>query len=114
MWTLTQFKAHLQIQSAKTGNTVSYEDDYLPQIEEIIRLTILAVHNKITWRKGSIGLYGFDIIADKSGKLWLLEVNKCPTMEMTTDITKQLVPEFMRSLIALLVDENTAGFHQII
>jgi hypothetical protein len=53
---------------------------------------MLAVQSRITQTKRSVGLYGFDIIPDMSSKLWLLEVNKCPTMEMTTEVTKKLVP----------------------
>lgn len=65
-------------------------------------------------RPGNVGIYGFDIISDRSNKLWLLEVNKCPTMEMTTTVTQKLVPEFMRALVNVLLDGNTLGFTELV
>lgn len=65
-------------------------------------------------RPGNVGIYGFDIISDRNNKLWLLEVNKCPTMEMTTTVTQKLVPEFMRALVNVLLDGNTLGFTELV
>ena len=107
MWNLARFKSYLNQQSEKEGSQrLEWETDFLPQIERIVELTILSVHSKIKQRKGSIGIYGFDIIADKNNKLWLLEVNKCPTMEMTNPVTQELVPQFMMSLVKLLLDNT--------
>ena len=39
---------------------------------------------------------------DTDYKLWLIEANKCPTMQMSTPVMKELVPMFMRELIQLL------------
>lgn len=75
---------------------------------------MLAVQPKISQRNRSIGLYGFDIIPDSSHKLWLLEVNKCPTMETTTEVTKQLVPEFLEDFLGMVLEKKTKGFSQII
>ena len=42
------------------------------------------------------------MLPDNDLNLWLIEVNKCPTMQQNTEVTSELVPRFMRSLIALL------------
>lgn len=72
-----------------------WENEWCPQIKEIIVQTILSAWDKIEWRKGGIGVYGFDLFPDVKGKLWLLEVNKCPTMEYSTQVTRRLVPMFL-------------------
>jgi hypothetical protein len=40
---------------------------------------------------------------DASRKLWLLEVNKCPTMEYSTHVTRSLVPRFLEDLADLVL-----------
>ena len=61
-------------------------------MKEIIIQTILSSWEKIEWRTGAVGMYGFDILADEADKLWLIEVNKCPTMEYSTAVTKSEIP----------------------
>ena len=62
---------------------------------------------KIEWRENSVGLYGFDVIVDSDLKLWLLEVNKCPTMEYSTQITTELIPEMMEDMVKVIVDKKS-------
>ena len=64
--------------------------------------TVLSSWSKIEWRSGGVGLFGFDVLPDNDLHLWLIEVNKCPSMQQTTPVTKSLVPRFMRSLLKLL------------
>ena len=64
----------------------------------------MSAWDKIEWRKGGIGIYGFDLLPDENGKLWLLEINKCPTMEYSTAVTKKLVPAFLTDIVELIVD----------
>ena len=49
-----------------------------------------------------MGIFGFDVLPDNDLKLWLIEVNKCPTMQQTTEVTAELVPRFMRSMLTVL------------
>ena len=74
----------------------------LPQVKEIIVNTVLAAWDKIEWWPGGVGLFGFDLMPDTDYKIWLIEANKCPTMQMNTAVTKELVPMFMHDLIQLL------------
>ena len=68
--------------------------------------SILSAWDKIEWRKGGIGVYGFDLFPDENGKLWLLEINKCPTMEYSTAVTRKLVPSFLTDLTELIIDKR--------
>ena len=62
------------------------------------------------WRPNAIGFYGFDIIPDDYGKLWLLECNKCPSMEYSTAITSKLVPQFLDDFVSLIIDKQVVNF----
>lgn len=75
-------------------------------MKEIIVQSILSAWDKVEWRKGGIGVYGFDIFPDSDGKLWLIEINKCPTMEYSTAVTKHVVPRFMEDLVELIADKR--------
>lgn len=75
--------------------------------------SILSAWDKVEWHKGGVGIYGFDLFPDTEGKLWLLEVNKCPTMEYSTVVTKRLVPWFLEDLVELIIDKRK-GNHPIV
>ena len=77
-----------------------------PQAKEIVVQAILSGWDKVEWRRHAIGIFGFDLFPDNSGKLWLLEINKCPTMEYSTQVTKKLVPRFLEDLTELMVDKT--------
>ena len=69
--------------------------------------------DKIELRKGGVGIYGFDLFPDEDSKLWLLEINKCPTMEYSTAVTKKLVPAFLEDLVELVIDKRK-GNHPVV
>jgi tubulin monoglycylase TTLL3/8 len=45
---------------------------------------------------------------DSGMKMWLLEVNKCPTMEYSTSVTAKLVPMMLQDLVKVIVDWKDA------
>ena len=75
--------------------------------------SILSAWDQIEWRKGGVGIYGFDLFPDSSGKLWLLEINKCPSMEYSTPITRRLIPRFMEDLTELIVDKRKGNHPEV-
>ena len=60
----------------------------------------------VEWREGSVGIYGLDIMIDTDLRCWLIEVNKCPCMAYSTDVTKKLVPQFMEDITKIMVDQK--------
>ena len=88
------------------ANTYSdvWDEFFRPQLEEIIKISLLSAWDRIEWRKGSIGLYGYDVILDDENKMWLLEINKCPTMEHSTKVTTFLVPKMLNDLVKVIID----------
>ena len=73
-----------------------------------------SVWDKVTWAENQIGLYGFDIMPDARDKLWLLEVNKCPSMEESTAVTEVLVPQFMEDLCRMIIDRQKVEKFQLL
>jgi tubulin monoglycylase TTLL3/8 len=75
-------------------------------LKDIVRISVLSAWEKVDWRENSIGLYGFDVIIDSDLKMWLLEINLCPTMEHSTKVTAHLVPKMTDDMIKVLVDKK--------
>ena len=101
MWSLPQFKSYLDSTFSKEnvwGTTL------LPQLKDIVRISILSSWEKVDWRESSIGLYGFDVMIDEDFKMWLLEINLCPTMEHSTKVTSYLVPKMTNDMLKIIVD----------
>ena len=51
-------------------------------------------------------MFGFDVLVDTNEKMWLIEINKCPTMEYSTAVTKKEIPRFMEDLTELMVEKD--------
>lgn len=82
-------------------------------MKEIVIQSILSAWDKIEWRKGGVGLYGLDIFPDADHKLWLIEINKCPTMEYSTKVTKDLVPKFLEDMTELITDKRKGDHPEV-
>lgn len=109
MWFLEQFKVWCNSNKGRlfgesNGHKDVWEEYFKPQLESIIKLSLLSSWDKIEWRNNSVGLYGYDVMIDKDCKMWLLEVNKCPTMEHSTKITSKLVPTMMEDMLKVILD----------
>jgi tubulin monoglycylase TTLL3/8 len=66
----------------------------------------LSAWDKIEWRQGSVGLYGYDIMVDTNLNCWLIEVNKCPAMDYSTAVTARLVPRMMEDFAKIIIDRQ--------
>ena len=51
-------------------------------------------------------ILGFDFLVDRDMKVWLLEVNSCPTMRIKSDRLKNFHPQFMESLSEFLWNDD--------
>jgi hypothetical protein len=103
MWSLEQLKSYMAHQLGK-GDI--WETQLLPQLKDIIKISMMSAWSKVEWRDNSIGLYGYDVIIDSDLKMWLLEINLCPSMEHSTKVTSHLVPKMMEDLCKVLIDSK--------
>jgi glutathione synthase/RimK-type ligase-like ATP-grasp enzyme len=81
---------------------------------EIVQKAMTSAQPQINQKNGSVGLYGFDIIPDATKKLWLLEVNKCPTMDTHNEVTARLVPEFLEAFLDLVLEQKVSQMFQLV
>jgi len=81
-----------------------WETAVVPQLKDILRLTMLSAWGYVEWREGSTGVYGLDLMLDTDLRMWLIEVNKSPCMSYSTAVTADLIPRFQEDLAKVLVD----------
>ena len=74
------------------------EDDIMPQIEACVKTTLLSAKSTMESIDGvddykSFMLFGFDLICDDDGKVWLLEVNGAPAVadSLLADLSEDLI-----------------------
>lgn len=53
-------------------------------MHKIVISTIKGVQDKLDNQKGSIELFGYDIMVDEDFNPWLLEINSSPAMDFST------------------------------
>ena len=78
------------------------EDDIMPQIEDCVKTTLLSAKSTMESIDAddykSFMLFGFDLICDDDGKVWLLEVNGAPA------VADSLLPNLSEDLIKTVID----------
>ena len=78
-------------------------------IEEQIIQSIQSAHSSVSSRKNSFSVFGFDFMIDSKFKVWLIEINSSPSMDMGTPVTRKLVPDFQRDIVRWLIDYDIFG-----
>jgi hypothetical protein len=86
--------------------------DLYKQINEVIKLTMFAVKDKINIfnRSHCFELFGYDFILDNEFNPYLLEINTNPGLEESSTLIKELVPRLIEDAIKLTVDDIFPSF----
>lgn len=89
------------------GTNKTIKDDILPQIKEIITLSMKSVKYKIniSGKKYCYEVFGYDFILDSNLKVYLLEVNTNPGLEESSPLIKQLVPRMVEDSLELTFND---------
>ena len=81
---------------------VGHAEQLWTELEALVLLTVVALVGEGEVSEGSFELLGFDVMRDASGKLWLIEVNKSPSLTVKGAADEDVKPTMLRDLFALL------------
>ena len=88
-------------QFLKSSTDFTLEDDIMPQIEECVKTTLLSAKSTMESIDGDdykqFMLFGFDMLCDDDGKVWLLEVNGAPAV--ATSLLNNLAEDLITTAI---------------
>ncbi|KAL4438061.1 hypothetical protein ABPG74_016840 [Tetrahymena malaccensis] len=104
------------------GNKVSYDelDKYitslqpekdfynsiLPQMKEIARDTMKAVYGKIDpdKKETTFEVFGLDFMIDENLKVWLIEVNTNPALDICCPLLSKIIPSMIENTFRIAID----------
>ena len=69
-----------------------------------IELTFESCKHSLKTSKACFEIFGFDFLVDSELKVWLLEVNSNPTLELQSPLMHKLVPRMMNDCLKLTID----------
>ena len=96
-WTLARYLAHTRPSPAALHS-------FWLRLTHLVLLTLLPLVADVA-KGGGCGafeLFGFDVLVDERGKLWLLEVNKSPAIAVASDEDRQVKLPMLNDLLDLL------------
>ena len=106
----------------EAGNKLSYSDfqrflavnhpkinfcsDILPEIESVVRESIESVQDLLINQKKSLTfeVFGYDFMIDSEFKVWLIEVNTNPCLELGCSYLAKLIPEMLENAFKIALD----------
>ena len=105
MW-YDQFQSYLDdLPEGKPGHGISLKKDILPQVNKIIKDTLLCAKPSVIQSAcvgsdgaGSFQLFGFDFMLDDDMRAWLIEINGSPAS------AEYLLEGMMKDLIEVIVE----------
>ena len=80
--------------------------DIFSQIERLVSDTFRAVYTKIDQRKinNCFELFGYDFMIDESFRVYLIEVNTNPCLEISCPLLARIIPEVVDNTFTLAMD----------
>lgn len=102
-----EFHDYLQ----KTYGDVDFYKEILPQIKDTIKDTALATYMKLdpNRKTHSFEILGYDFLIDTMYKVWLIEVNTNPCLELSSPYLETLIPKMVDNAFCLTVDQIFPG-----
>lgn len=98
MWNLHTYKKYLQRnEKGKVWKNIIY-----PGMKKAIVGIMLSSQSLLPFphdfSNRRFGLYGCDFILDKEYRPWLIEINSCPDLNPTTEVTSSFCKRFIRDV----------------
>ena len=106
----------------ESGNKLSYSDfqryldihypgtsvptEILPQIKQAVKDTFMAAFAKVNSDKRlfSFEVLGYDFMVDTNMKVWLIEVNTNPCLELSSPLLARIIPAMLDNAFRIAVD----------
>ncbi|XP_039764766.1 tubulin glycylase 3A-like [Pararge aegeria] len=100
MWDLDKYKSYLN----KIGKDDAWDRIIYPGMKKSIVSIMLSCQDSLSVSKNRFELYGCDFILDKEYKPWLIEINSCPDLNHTTQVTAKVCPAVVSDIIKVVID----------
>ena len=86
---------------------INFEKDINSQIRKIISDTFIASHEIIdpNRRMHTFELLGYDFMVDQDFKVWLIEVNTNPCLELSCSYLSRLIPAVLDNALRITIDQ---------
>lgn len=77
-----------------------------PQMKKLATDTIKATYMQIDPKRNlhSFELFGYDFMVDENLKVWLIEVNTNPCLELASALQSRLLPALIENVVKLAID----------
>jgi tubulin polyglutamylase TTLL5 len=76
--------------------------DLWERVAEVATAALFAAQASMAPQPNSFELFGLDLLVDSRCRVWLLEVNSSPSMELDTALDRQLKPRLVRDMVRVL------------
>ncbi|CAH0726461.1 unnamed protein product, partial [Brenthis ino] len=100
MWSLDKYKVYLK----NIGKDNVWDEIIYPGMKKTIVGTMLSCQDFLSVSKNRFELYGCDFILDKEYNPWLIEINSCPDLNHTTQVTAKICPAVISDIIKVVID----------
>ena len=86
--------------------SVCFERDMLPQINKMTTDVFRAVYGKVDPKRrvNTFEVFGLDFMIDDEFKLYLIEVNTNPCLELSSPLLARLIPNMLENAFKITVD----------
>jgi tubulin monoglycylase TTLL3/8 len=98
------FQAYLDENFPNYG--LSVERDFIPRMKDLIIDTYNATKLQLNpnRRKNVFELLGYDFLIDEDFRLWLIEVNTNPCLEISCPLLARIIPEVLDNVFRITLD----------
>jgi hypothetical protein len=85
---------------------IDFEKIIYPQMKKLVTDTIKATYIQIDphRRHHSFELFGYDFMVDDNQKVWLIEVNTNPCLELSSNYLTRLIPGVIENTVKIAID----------
>jgi len=80
--------------------------DLFPRMERLVTDSIRAVSDKLDPQRNKNGfeIYGYDFMIDEEFRVYMIEVNTNPSLEICSPLLSRIIPELLDNSFRLTLD----------